>query len=99
MRRRNSRGQPYSLSAMVIQRWLTTPGPCKSANTVVSPGIGRLLSSFELQSGLLDDDRCAVKSLGSVRRNGSEIRKAVGWTQPVLATSSADAADRVRMKF
>ena len=32
------------------------------------PGIGRLLSSFEFQSRLLEDDRCAVKSFGSASR-------------------------------
>src|SRR4029453_14838853 len=56
---------------MVTQMCVTTPGPWRSARTIVSPGIGRLLSSLEFQSSLLDDDRKAAKSLGSVRRNGS----------------------------
>src|SRR5262245_1867971 len=50
---------------------VTTPGPVRSARTVVSPGIGRLLSSLEFQSGLFDDERCAEKSLGSSRWKGS----------------------------
>src|SRR5262252_6241066 len=50
---------------------VTTPGPERSASTVVSPGIGRLLSSLEFQSGLFDDERCAEKSLGSSRWKGS----------------------------
>src|SRR5262245_51235664 len=56
---------------MVTHMCVITPGPARSARTVVSPGIGRLLSSLEFQSGLFDEERCAEKSLGSRRRNGS----------------------------
>ena len=38
---------------------------------MVSPGIGRLLSSLEAQSALLEEARNAAKSLGSVKRKGS----------------------------
>src|SRR5262245_35926645 len=51
--------------------WLTLPGPSRSASVIVSPGIGRLLSSFESGSGLLDEVRAATYGCGRSRPKGS----------------------------
>src|SRR5512138_2555096 len=85
---------------MVIQMWLTTPGPCKSASTVVSPGMGRLLSSFEFQSGLLDDERRAIKSFGCVRANGSDKCQLAGRWQLVKGMNiNASSKSLIRRKI
>src|SRR5450432_3733548 len=65
------RGQPYSLAATVIQRCVITPGPSRSASVTVSPAIGCLLSLFESGSGLLEEDRPAVKSFSLANSSGS----------------------------
>jgi hypothetical protein len=59
------------LAATVTQRWVTTPGPVRSASVTVSPAMGRQLSSFDSGSGLLLDARRALKSLSVVRSPGS----------------------------
>src|SRR5439155_10981717 len=47
------------------------PGPWRSARVTVSPGIGRLLSSLEFGSGLLEEERSATKSFNCEKRRGS----------------------------
>ena len=81
------RGQPYSLAATVIQRCVTTPGPSRSASVTVSPAIGCLLSLFEAGSGLLEEDRSALKSFNFANSSGS-------WAAETEASVASAAADR-----
>src|SRR5262249_8580224 len=53
--------------------WETLPGPSRSASVIVSPGMGRLLSSFDAGSGWLEDERRATNACGRRSPKGSGI--------------------------
>src|SRR5262245_13487117 len=70
--------------------WETLPGPSRSASVIVSPGIGRLLSSFEAGSGLLEDERRATNACGRSSPKGSGIPGS--WARPSDPGMAPDAA-------